>query len=51
MSVNTPFKNSPFVVRCPQCGVLVSNLLKHKLYRHDPTNKVIIAEHDLEVVR
>jgi len=37
--------------KCPECGVLVNNLQKHKMYRHDPANKIIVNDDDIEVVR
>ena len=30
---------------------MVNNLQKHRLYRHDPDNKIVVNDGELEVVR
>ncbi len=39
------------VWRCQECGVLVSDLTKHRNLRHDPTSKIIISDLEPDVVR
>ncbi len=39
------------VRRCQECGVLVSDLTKHRNLRHDPASKIIISDLEPDVVR
>jgi hypothetical protein len=40
-----------FYLRCQECGVLVSDLTKHRNLRHDPASKIIISDLEPDVVR
>ena len=51
LSVSLSFFYLSIYFRCPDCGVMVNNLQKHRLYRHDPDNKIVVNDGELEVVR